>query len=207
MLFFVFLHLKMQNTTTMYTSFEMAQHIAQVFSPLSVESIRALSDIIFERKFKKGDIVLEEGAVCRSMLIVEKGFLRQYYFKHDRDLTEHISYEDGLIICIESYFREEPTKIIIEALENAIIWAIPKEQFESLAYSNPEIGLLYRKLLEWSLIESQVKADCLRFESASDRYMKLLQRHPEIVKRTPLVYIASLLQMTPETLSRVRAGK
>ena len=196
----------MQNTITMFTSFEMAQHIAQVFSPLNLESIRALSGIIFERKFKKGDIVLEEGAICKSMLIVEKGLLRQYYYKHKRDLTEHISYEDGLIICIESYFREEPTRIIIEALENAIIWAIPKDKIESLAFSNPEIGLLYRKMLEWSLIESQIKADTLRFESASDRYTKLMQKHPEIIKRTPLVYIASLLQMTPETLSRVRSG-
>ena len=189
----------MQNTTTMFTSFEMAQHIAQVFSPLNLESIRALSGIIFERKFKKGDIVLEEGAICKSMLIVEKGLLRQYYYKHKRDLTEHI-------ICIESYFREEPTHIIVEALENAIIWAIPKDKIESLAFSNPEIGLLYRKMLEWSLIESQIKADTLRFESASDRYTKLMQKHPEIIKRTPLVYIASLLQMTPETLSRVRVG-
>ena len=66
----------MQNTITMFTSFEMAQHIAQVFSPLNLESIRALSGIIYERKFKKGDIVLEEGAICKSMLIVEKGLLR-----------------------------------------------------------------------------------------------------------------------------------
>ena len=91
-------------------------------------------------------------------------------------------------------------------MENAIIWAIPKDKIESLAFCNPEIGLLYRKMLEWSLIESQIKADTLRFESASDRYTKLMQKHPEIIKRTPLVYIASLLQMTPETLSRVRAG-
>ena len=34
----------------------------------------------------------------------------------------------------------------------------------------------------------------------------LLRLHPEILKRAPLVYIASLLQMTPETLSRVRSS-
>ena len=46
----------------------------------------------------------------------------------------------------------------------------------------------------------------LRFEPAHERYNKLLQLHPEILKRAPLVYIASLLQMTPETLSRVRSA-
>jgi hypothetical protein len=60
--------------------------------------------------------------------------------------------------------------------------------------------------MEDSLIESQLKADTLRFEPAQERYVKLSQRHPEILKRAPLVHIASLLQMTPETLSRVRAA-
>lgn len=43
-------------------------------------------------------------------------------------------------------------------------------------------------------------------EPAHERYNKLLRLHPEILKRAPLVYIASLLQMTPETLSRVRSS-
>ena len=60
--------------------------------------------------------------------------------------------------------------------------------------------------MENSLILSQNKADSLRFESANERYMRLLKEHPEIVQRAPLSCIASYLQMTPETLSRVRAS-
>ena len=69
-----------------------------------------------------------------------------------------------------------------------------------------EIGLLYRKMLEASLILSQRKADSIRFESARERYERLLKNNPEIIRRAPLNQIASLLEMTPETLSRVRAG-
>ena len=68
------------------------------------------------------------------------------------------------------------------------------------------MALLYRKMLEHSLIESQVKADMFRFETAHDRYEKFLKLFPEPAKRAPLIHIASFLQMTPETLSRVRAG-
>ena len=53
---------------------------------------------------------------------------------------------------------------------------------------------------------SQLKADILRFESANDRYARLQQHFPEISKRAPLTIIASYLQMTLETLSRVRAS-
>ena len=173
---------------------------------LSREQIHELADILVCRKFKKGERILDEGEVCRSMLYLEKGLTRQFYFKYDKDLTEHIAYEGGVVICLESYLKEEPTRLMIEALEPTIAWDIPKDKIEQLALKDAEIVVWYRKLFEASLIESQVKADTLRFEPAHERYNKLLQLHPEILKRAPLVYIASLLQMTPETLSRVRSA-
>ena len=191
----------------MMTSVEVVRQMAagkQVL--LERESIHAMADILVCRKYKKGEIILNEGEVCECMRYIEKGMTRQFYFKYDKDLTEHIAYEGGVVICLESYLKEEPTRLMIETLEPTIAWDIPKDKIEELALKDAEIGVWYRKLFEASLIESQVKADTLRFEPAHERYNKLLQLHPEILKRAPLVYIASLLQMTPETLSRVRSA-
>jgi CRP-like cAMP-binding protein len=180
--------------------------MAEVYYPLSRPSVHALADILERQKYKKGQIILQQGETCRSLLFVEKGLVRQFYYKNDKELTEHLGYEEGMIICIESYFKQEPTRLIVEALEPAIVWELPKQKLETLAEEYTDIGILYRKVMEQSLIESQLKADTLRFEPALDRYVKLMHRHPEILKRAPLVHIASLLQMTPETLSRVRAS-
>lgn len=191
----------------MMTNIEVAKiMVSGMKCMLSREQIHELADILVCRKFKKGERILDEGEVCRSMLYLEKGLTRQFYFKYDKDLTEHIAYEGGVVICLESYLKEEPTRLMIETLEPTIAWDIPKDKIEELALKDAEIGVWYRKLFEASLIESQVKADALRFEPAHERYNKLLQLHPEILKRAPLVYIASLLQMTPETLSRVRSA-
>lgn len=189
------------------TSIDIArQMVSDYHLQADKESTHALADILICKKYKKGEMILNEGEVCKCMRYVEKGMLRQYYFKHEKDMTEHISYEKDVVICLESYFRQEPTRLMIEALEPSVIWEIDKEQIDKLAVEHSVIGVLYRKILEDSLIESQIKADTLRFEPAHERYNKLLQIHPEILKRAPLVYIASLLQMTPETLSRVRAA-
>lgn len=190
----------------MTTNIEIARKIAEVNYPLSRESVHALAEIVVCKKYRKGEIVLKEGEVCKAMLFIEKGLLRQFYYKYDKDLTEHIGYENGMIICIESYFKQEPTRLMVETLEPSVVWEIPKNQVEELASKYNDIEQLYRKFIEHSLIESQVKADTLRFEPAHERYNKLLRLHPEILKRAPLVYIASLLQMTPETLSRVRSS-
>lgn len=190
----------------MTTNIEIARKIAEVNCPLSRESVHALAEIVVCKKYRKGEIVLKAGEVCKAMLFIEKGLLRQFYYKYDKDLTEHIGYENGMIICIESYFKQEPTRLMVETLEPSVVWELPKAQIEELASKYDDIEQLYRKFIEHSLIESQIKADAFRFEPAHERYNKLLRLHPEILKRAPLVYIASLLQMTPETLSRVRSS-
>ena len=190
----------------MTTSIDIARKIAEVNYPLGRESVHALADILICKKYRKGEVVLQAGEVCKSMLFIEKGMLRQYYYKYDKDLTEHIGYENGMIICIESYFKQEPTRLMVETLEASVVWELPRIAVEKLTEEYRDIERLYRGFIEHSLIESQVKADILRFEPAHERYSKLFHRHPEILKRAPLVYIASLLQMTPETLSRVRAS-
>ena len=190
----------------MTTSIDIARRIAEVNHPLSRESVHALAEILVCRKYRKGEIVLQAGEVCKSMLFIEKGMLRQFYYKYDKVLTEHSGYENGMIICIESYFKQEPTRLMVETLEASVVWELPRVEVEKLIDQYHDIERLYRSFIEHSLIESQVKADTLRFEPAHERYNKLLQLHPEILKRAPLVYIASLLQMTPETLSRVRSS-
>lgn len=191
----------------MMTNLEAARQMSARFHCLmSKEAMHAFADILVSRKYRKGERILDEGDVCRGMLYIEKGMTRQFYFKYDKDLTEHIGYEGGMIMCLESLLKQEPTRLMIEALEPTIGWEINKLEMDALASKSTEIALLCRKIFEFSLIESQIKADTLRFEPAHERYNKLLQLHPEILKRAPLVYVASLLQMTPETLSRVRSA-
>ena len=108
-------------------------------------------------------------------------------------------------MCIESLFLEIPTLLQVETIEPSVIYALPKHRLEQVALHNVNIQILYRKILEESLILSQVHADLVRFETAGDRYKKMCKLMPQVVLRAPLVYIASYLQMTPETLSRVRA--
>lgn len=80
--------------------------------------------------------------------------------------------ENSICMCIESLFKEEPTHLQMMALEPTIIYALPKAALEREAIKNVNIQMLYRKILEESLIFSQIHADMLRFESAQDRYAK-----------------------------------
>jgi CRP-like cAMP-binding protein len=188
------------------TTRDVARELARRYSTMTHDELDVLESVLIPMKFQKGEKILSEGEVCDKIYWVVKGLVREFYYKNGKELTEYMATENTIVMSIESLFREQPTHLQLQALEPTIIYAMPKSELEQVAMKSVNIQILYRKILEESLILSQIHADMLRFESAQDRYAKLVKRQPQLVLRAPLVYIASYLQMTPETLSRVRTS-
>ena len=185
---------------------DVARELARRYSTMTHEELDLLESILVPLKYAKNEMILREGETCTNIYWVVKGLVRQYYYKNGKELTEYMAAENTIVMCIESLFREQPTHLQIKALEPTIMIALPKAELEAVAMKSVNIQILFRKILEESLILSQHHADMLRFESAQDRYAKLVKNQPQLVLRAPSVYIASYLQMTPETLSRVRTA-
>ena len=185
---------------------DLAREICRSYgTSLSVEVLRAFSNILVPFKVLRGHKLVDEGDVCNHMYYVEKGMVLQHYTKNGVNVTEHISHEGDMVICIESFFLREPSKIIASMIEPGVVWGIPYDEMHQLASRSFEICQLIFKIYQRSLIISQKKADVLRFETAKERYIRTMKENPEIIRRAPLHNVASFLQMTPETLSRVRA--
>jgi CRP-like cAMP-binding protein len=185
---------------------DVARELARRYSTMTHDELDILESVLVPMKFAKNERILDEGEVCRHIYWVVKGLVRQFYFKNGKELTEYMAPENTICMSIESLFREEPSRQVVQAIEPTVIYALPKKDLEAVAIRCVNIQMLYRKILEESLIISQQRADMLRFESAQDRYYKLMKQSPQLVLRAPLVHIASYLQMTPETLSRVRTA-
>lgn len=185
---------------------DIARELARKYSTMTYDELDTLESILVPMKFAKGEMILKEGEICRNIYYIEHGLVRQFYFKNDKEVTEHLGVDHTIFMCIESLFKEEPTHLQVQAIEPTLLYALPKARLEEVALHNVNIQILYRKILEESLIISQVHADLLRFESAQSRYKRMCKMSPQVVLRAPLVYIASYLQMTPETLSRVRSS-
>jgi len=176
------------------------------YPEMDTEGRRLLNEILVRKDIEKGEIILKEGQISHNFIIVAKGMVRQFYYKNGKDVTEHFSYEGDIVICIESILKQEPSRLMVEALESGTVYLIPGQKLLQLTKISWELNMFYRKILEYSLIVSQIKADSWRFETAKGRYLHMMETQPEIIKRAPLAHIASYLLMTPETLSRVRAG-
>lgn len=196
----------MNDLRTITPKRDIARELARKYSTMTHDELDILEGILEPVKYGKGEMILTEGEVCRGISYIEKGLVRQFYNKNGKEVTEHLGVDHTIFMCIESLFKEEPTRLQVEALEDTLVYILPKSKLEAAAISNVNIQMLYRKILEESLIQSQVHADLMRFETAPNKYMRLCELSPQVVLRAPLTYIASYLQMTPETLSRIRSG-
>ena len=185
---------------------DVARELCHIYGvTLSVEAMHAFANILEPQKVLRGHKLVNEGDVCNHMFYVERGMVLQYYKKNNVTVTEHISHEGDMVICIESFFLREPSKIVASMIEPGVVYGIPHDALDGLAHHSYEICKLIFKFYQRSLIISQKKADVLRFETAKERYIRTMRENPEIIRRAPLHNVASFLQMTPETLSRVRA--
>ena len=191
---------ELQNTTR-----DIARELARKYSTMSHDELDILESVLVHKKYAKGEMILSEGDICSDIIYIDKGLAREFYTKNNKEVTEYLAVEGSIMMSIESLFKEQPSHIQIEAVEPCVIYALPKKRLEEVALHNVNIQILYRKILEESLILSQVHADLVRFETAENRYRRMCKLSPQIALRAPLVYIASYLQMTPETLSRVRS--
>lgn len=106
---------------------------------LSPETHEKLTNILVRFELAKGDLFLREGEICKYYSMVAQGMIRLFYDKNGRDLTEHFSYEKGIFVSLESYFRQTPSYLMIEALEPTVIYSFPHDQLQR-PYANESRG-------------------------------------------------------------------
>lgn len=181
-------------------------NILDSYSPLSIESKALLSEHITLKKVSKGDFILKYGEICKHLYFVNKGFIRIFYYKNEKNITEWFADEKQFFFSITSYFKNVPSKLVIEAIEDCEIILLSKEGQDKLRKTNIEISNLIIQFFTVSLILSQKRMESLQFETAAHRYQNLLIDQPNILHKVPLQYVASFLGITQETLSRIRAN-
>ena len=149
---------------------DVARELARRYSTMTHDELDLLESILVAKKFAKNEKILAEGEICENIYWIVKGLVRQFYYKNCKELTEYMATENTICMCIESLFLEQPTNLQIMAIEPTVLYCLPKARLEAVAMKSVNIQILYRKILEESLILSQIHADMLRFESAIDRY-------------------------------------
>jgi CRP-like cAMP-binding protein len=172
----------------------------QEFGSFCQEDELLIAPHLIKRQFKKDSIVLEEGHICQSFYYVEKGSLRQYRnLDGFSEMTINLFLENDFVLDHSSFTGQNPSSNIIHTLEDCELIELTIESIHFLIGKSPKFFTLGK------ILEPTAKNKGTQLMSPEEKYLALMKTVPAYIQRFPLKYIASYLNMTPETLSRVRA--
>ena len=167
----------------------------------SEEELQLLKAAIVVRDLKKGEVLLEVGAVCSQVCFLEKGAIYQYNF--DEENAENIinlNAPNDWIINHQSFTGRKPSAYCIEAYEDSTIQVLTIDAIHTLIAQSQtflQMGTIMEKAISRvRFFDEQYTPD--------EKYQYILEHQPALIQKFPQKMLASYLKMSPETLSRVR---
>jgi CRP-like cAMP-binding protein len=157
------------------------------------------------KKITKKDYYLRAGVCCRSKAYLNKGCARNFVVDekgHERILF--FSFEDWWLGDFDSYYSGKPATNYVQMLEDSELLVISKENFQKSEQEIPKLKQWYSSKMLRSASASRNNIEEMKTLSAEERYLNLLEKQPHIFQRIPQQYIASYLNIEPQSLSRMR---
>lgn len=176
------------------------------YAPISENSWKLIENITELQTLKKGETLLQNGEIAKSLHYIAKGILRTFITDEQGNFyNKNLFLENYFAGSKVSLMLQSPSNFSIEALEDCILINLNYSNYMKLIYENDDLKNFYIKHLEQNwIIEKEQREIALVMENATERYVKLLEKHPDIAERIPLLHIASHLGITPTQLSRIR---
>ena len=164
-----------------------------------------LIEELFEPLFlSKGEVLLQEGNICKCFYYVNKGLLRQFMNYDGKELTIHFNEENTFVCDYESFITKTPSQKTIVALEDTVLQIISYTSLQRFYKEIREGERFGRLLLEETFIEAIHYIISGLADSPQERYLKFMRQYKNIEQRVAQKYIASFVGVTPQSLSRIR---
>jgi CRP/FNR family transcriptional regulator, anaerobic regulatory protein len=192
--------LKASEEEMLYSFFE------QVY-PLTKEDFKNIVKYIKKKEFKKGDFILEMGQIENKTSFILKGVVHQFVIIDDESFTIDISLPGMSFNNFTSFVDETPSNQIQEVIADSEILYLEKKDSEKLLIENPSFCYIYSKLYEQVHLEREKRSLLLQHKNAEKRFelfLDTIQKSSRFLKEVSQKLIASYLNLTTETYSRVK---
>ncbi len=152
----------------------------------------------------KGDVLVEEGSVARHLYFVNSGHLRSHYFEDGEEITTQLNCPSGFMTSFNSFISQTHSHTYLTCITDCELLRITKKDIDSLYQHSQKWSEFGRMIYEQTVTCMEQRARDMITLSAEQRYLKLMNEHPDIIQNVPLQYIASYLGVKAPSLSRIR---
>ena len=171
---------------------------------LSVEEANAIADTMLVQEHQKGTLLLREGQVSAAAYFVLEGCVRQYYIVDGEEKTCNFFTDEQWVVSINSLTQIVPSSHFLSCSVDSILVVGNRKKEEELYRRFPKLESVSRIVMEKVFAEQQEIMSSYTTDTPEQRYLKLLNKRPELFQKIPQYQIASYIGVKPESLSRIR---
>lgn len=169
------------------------------------ESEAELFAVAFKKKvFSKGERFVQFEKVCHEIGFVEEGLLKCVLIRENKEVIDDFVFTGQFVTNYFSFLTQKASAKDIVCLQDSIIRVISRSQLEELGSKHKFVEQIARIVSERLFLATHQKLEDLRLLTAEERYMKLLTSNSKLLQEIPQYEIASYLNVSPETVSRIR---
>ncbi len=176
----------------------------QTYFGISNDDLAKISSFFYPVWLKKGDFFLKTGHYSERLGFVQSGIIREFVIIDDREVIKWISTKGYFMVDLSSFIFNQTARWNIQALTSCELFVIDKVDYQRIGQVVPRWAELEKLFIAkcFTVLEDRIVQQISM--SAEERYGKLYSTNKELFNQVPLQYLASMLGMTPETLSRLR---
>jgi CRP-like cAMP-binding protein len=174
------------------------------FIDLPAEELEALINSIEVRSVDKKVRLTDISETEKYLYFVIKGLARKFFYKGKEEIITQIAKEGELISSSVSYFSGLPSGYVIETVEPTTFYSLHHDRAEQLYSKYPKLERLSRLIITELFLQKEVwELERIRY-STKERFLRFMTDNPELFQRVPQKYLASYLNIKPETFSRLK---
>ncbi|HRJ35154.1 MAG TPA: Crp/Fnr family transcriptional regulator [Flavobacteriales bacterium] len=163
-----------------------------------------LSSRLREQYLQRSSILSSAGRPSEAMHFVVKGSVRSFINRDEGEITWNFYFPDGIATDFQSFLTGEPSPLDFETLEDTLLITLDKQSLPDMYKEAPELIRFENLFARRAFLDMRQRMESFLLQSAEERYLNFLNRHPDIVSSLPGSYIATYLGLTPQSLSPIK---
>jgi len=182
---------------------ELEKYIHTYFG-VNKDDLTKISSFFKPVTLKKGDYFLKTGRHSDRLGFVQRGIIREFVSIDNKEVTKWISTKGYFVVDLSSFVFQQSARWNIQALTDCELYVIDSKDYQKIGQVIPRWIELEKLFIAkcFTVLEDRVLQHLSM--TAEERYNQLFNFNKELFNQVPLQYLASMLGMTPETLSRLR---
>ena len=183
---------------------EYAHRYLQRFMSINIDELKMLLSYCEIRQVEKRTILVKEGEVDNYLNMVVKGLVMKYVRVKKNDMILQLATEGHVIHSEISFLTRTPSLVFVETLEPTVMLSLTYDKMEEALDKFPQGERLGRLIVTGMYVKKEESRYFRLLRSARERFLDYINAHPHMLQRVPQKYLASYLNIKPETFSRMK---